>query len=83
MWAKKMIKKTIIIILLIIAGLWGYGASIGYSQNNKGVSLFQVAYTYNSLNFISQHGYMFLIRQNHQLVDRAKDLNRDFSNDNN
>lgn len=77
-----MIKKTII-ILLIIAGLWGYGASIGYSQNNNGVSLFQVAYTYNSLNFISQHGYMFLIRQNHQLVDRAKDLNRDFSNDNN
>lgn len=78
-----MIKKIIIIILLIVAGLWGYGASIGYSQNNKGVSLLQVAYTYNSLNFISQHRYMFLIRQNHQLVERAKDLNRDFSNDNN
>ncbi|MBW4277068.1 hypothetical protein FJ703_21710 [Escherichia coli] len=68
---------------LIVAGLWGYGASIGYSQNDKGVSLFQVAYTYNSLNFISQYGYMFFIRQNHQLVERAKDLNRDFEHNTN
>ncbi|HHV9245139.1 TPA: hypothetical protein ACUQSE_004825 [Escherichia coli] len=78
-----MIKKIIIIILLIVAGLWGYGASIGYSQNDKGVSLFQVAYTYNSLNFISQYGYIFFIRQNHQLVERAKDLNRDFEHNTN
>ena len=52
-----MIKKICITVIVVFLLLVGYGAWIGSEQNQRGVSLFEVAYTYNAMNPISRIGY--------------------------
>ncbi len=52
------------------------GAWIGAEQNQRGVSLFQVAYTYNSMNPISRIGYTFMLKKNHALVEGAGEVKK-------
>lgn len=69
-------KKICITLIVIFFLLIGYGAWIGANQNQQGVSLFQVAYTYNSMNPISQLGYTFMLKKNHALVERAREVRK-------
>jgi hypothetical protein len=71
-----MIKKICITIIVVFLLLIGYGAWVGADQNQRGVSLFQVAYTYNSMNPISRIGYTFMLKKNRALVERAGEFRR-------
>ena len=71
-----MIKKICMTIIIVFLLLIGYGAWIGAEQNQRGVSLFQVAYTYNSMNPISRIGYTFMLKKNHALVEGAGEVKK-------
>ncbi|EBS4348398.1 hypothetical protein DQD56_24950 [Salmonella enterica subsp. enterica serovar Schwarzengrund] len=64
----------------MITGVWKYrgksSAWIGSEQNQRGVSLFEVAYTYNAMNPISRIGYTFMLKRNHALVERAGEVKK-------
>lgn len=67
-------KLTPVIVVFLL--LVGYGAWIGSEQNQRGVSLFEVAYTYNAMNPISRIGYTFMLKRNHALVERAGEVKK-------
>ena len=67
-----MIKKICITVIVVFLLLVGYGAWIGSEQNQRGVSLFEVAYTYNAMNPISR----IMLKRNHALVERAGEVKK-------
>lgn len=71
-----MIKKIYITIIVVFLLLVGYGAWIGSEQNQRGVSLFEVAHTYDSMNPISRIGYTFMLKRNYALVERAGEVKK-------
>ena len=66
--------RFILIVLLVLGALFGYGMAVGHDHNTNGVSVFQAGITAASMNPISRQGYLVMIRQNQALMDRVQSL---------
>lgn len=66
--------RLILILIFLLASLFGYGALVGNDHNTNGVSVFQAGITAASMNPISREGYLMMIRQNQALMDRVQSL---------
>lgn len=69
-----MIKKIIIGILIVVIVLFLYGYFKGVVQYNRGVSLFEISVTMNSLNPISEQGYIMYMRSNENVMNHVNDF---------
>lgn len=54
--------KVILVIVLILAALWGYGFFKAMAQVNDGLSLLGAGFTDYSMNPISKLGYRFYLK---------------------
>ena len=70
--------KWIIAAMVIVGAMFFYGVIEAKSQLKEGVSLFQVAATYNSLNPISQYGYQWVMKNDSGVNDAVIKMNKAF-----
>lgn len=70
--------KWIIAVVVILGSLFFYGVIKAKSQLSDGVSLFQVAATYNSLNPVSQYGYQWVMKNDSGVNNAVIKMNKAF-----
>lgn len=70
--------KVVLAVVIIIAGLFGYGVWVGVDHNTNGVSVFQAGITASSMNPISREGYVMMIKQNRALMRNLNSLQEEY-----
>ncbi|MBM7341510.1 hypothetical protein [Pantoea coffeiphila] len=63
------------IVFLIVGGLFFNGYYTAKQQLEKGVSLLEVAFTYNAMNPVSQYGYSWVMKNNNDLQRAVSRMN--------
>lgn len=71
-------KQIILGIIAVVVILFYYGFYTAKSQLNNGVSLFQVAITYHSMNPVSQLGYELVIGNDPGMINAVKKMNESY-----
>lgn len=71
-------KWILIVVVVILGGMFANGVYTAYSQLNRGVSLLEIAFTYNSMNPISQYGYTLVLRSSPEVKQAAGRMNDSF-----
>ncbi|MHC7020940.1 hypothetical protein ACYAWP_07145 [Klebsiella pneumoniae] len=71
-------KKIIVGIIAVVIVLFLYGVYIAKSQLSNGVSLFQVAVTYHSMNPVSQYGYQWVMRNDSGMLGAVQKMNESY-----
>lgn len=68
-------KWILVIVVVVLGGLFFNGVYTAKEQLKSGVSLMGIAATYNSMNPISQFGYKWVLRDNHQVQQAVRTMN--------
>ncbi|HEG0620368.1 TPA: hypothetical protein SB604_001770 [Yersinia enterocolitica] len=72
-------KWILIVAAVFLGSMFANGVYTAYSQLNRGVSLMEVAFTYNSMNPVSQYGYTLVLRNNPDLQGAVGRMNESFN----
>ena len=67
-------KKLILIVIIVLVVLWGYGFIRANIDVSNGISLFEVAMISRGMNPIARRGYLTYFKNNTDLMSRLNSI---------